>query len=782
MTGDNGLKDTKEQERNELRDTGRVVLRSPVMVRILEWAIRFLLGAALAGGEVLRGASPFGVAMVGASGGGPGATASLLGAVTGYLLSRGLEDGLRYGAACILVFSVAFAFYDVPLCRKSWFMPLAAAILNGGAGLVTLSARRWTAAVAATFAGEMALTAGGVYIFRVAFSTWENQTDDGETTVPQRISLLLLGAAVLISLSGLTLMGRVSVGRLLAVYAVLLAARAGGFGAGAAAGLAAGLAMDLSAGAAPFYSMVYGLEGLVCGLFRRQGTYAAALSGFLTTALILLWSWERAPMAILYEGFLASLLFFLTPQRALRRFSALFAGEPAVSRESWAASQAAQRLRATATAFSDLFAALRSAFGRGNLEDDSIIFDRAANRICASCPLRERCWQTGYTETYNCLNDALPRILEDGQAEPGHFPQRFRDRCAKFPAFLKAVNEELAAHRTRRQYQSRLGENRRAVCRQYGDVAQVLEETAQAMAAPCNPDAVRTRRLNQFLTSRGLNCQGLVFSAGEEQLQIQVEGRRAAEVAGETGRSALESLLELSLSPAELSPSPRGQRVTYRQAEPLAATAGVASRKKTGQMVSGDAGGWFKDEKGTLFVILCDGMGSGPQARQESELSLRLLEKFLRAGVRPELALKTLNEALSLRGEETGGFSTIDLFSLDLHSGRGVLYKLGAAPSYLRRGGAVTRLSGSSLPAGLTLGGVREPDRTAFQMSPGDSLILLTDGVIPQGDEWVRDALATFDSASPKELAEELVEHAGDGEDDRTALVLRVGLRRRGIL
>lgn len=781
MAADRGLKDSEEQEKNELRDTGRVILRSPTLVRIIEWAIRFLLGAALAGGQVLKGASPFGVALVGASGGGSGGMAALLGAVLGYLLCRGLEEGLRYGAACILVFSAAFAFYDTKLYRKRWFMPLAAAALNGGAGLVTLLSRPWTAVTAATFVGELALTAGGVYIFRVAFSTWENQTDEAETTFPQRISLLLLGAAVLISLSGLTLAGRVSVGRLLAVYAVLLAAWAGGFGGGAAAGLAAGLAMDLSAGGAPFYAMVYGLEGLVCGLFRRQSKYVAALTGFLTTALILLWSWERSPMALLYEGFLASFLFLLTPQRLLKRFSALFAGEPSVSREGWAATQAAQRLRATATAFSDLFAALRGAFGRSNLEDDSIVFDQAANRVCAGCPLRERCWQTGYTDTYNCLNDSLPRLLEDGVAQADHFPQRFRDRCTKFPAFLRAVNEELAAHRARRQYQSTLGENRRAVCRQYGDVAQVLEETAQAMAAPCATDHLRTRRLNQFLASRGLNCQGMVTLGREDRLLLQIEGRRAEELAGETGRSALESLLELSLAPAEVVSSPKGKRLTYRQAEPLTAIAGVAGQKKKGQEVSGDAGGWFKDSQGNLFVILCDGMGSGPQARRESELTLRLLEKFLRAGVRPQLALKTLNEALALRGEETGGFSTIDLLELDLHSGRGTLYKLGAAPSYLRRGGVVTRLTGSSLPAGLTLGGQRDPDRSTFQMDPGDSLILLTDGVIAQGDDWVRDALAAFDESSPKALAEALVNHDPNREDDQTALVLRIGLRQGNI-
>ena len=71
------------------------------------------------------------------------------------------------------------------------------------------------------------------------------------------------------------------------------------------------------------------------------------------------------------------------------------------------------------------------------------------------------------------------------------------------------------------------------------------------------------------------------------------------------------------------------------QQEPLMAVAGVAAQRKGGETVSGDAGTYFKRPDGMLYVLLCDGMGSGPEANRESTLAVRLLEQFLQAGSPP---------------------------------------------------------------------------------------------------------------------------------------------------
>lgn len=83
-------------------------------------------------------------------------------------------------------------------------------------------------------------------------------------------------------------------------------------------------------------------------------------------------------------------------------------------------------------------------------------------------------------------------------------------------------------------------------------------------------------------------------------------------------------------------------------------------------------------------------------------MTVRLLREFLEAGIEPVSALRTLNAALMLRGEEGGGFTTIDLLALQRPTGAGTLYKYGAAPSYLKRGGCVTRVTGRACPRGCS--------------------------------------------------------------------------------
>lgn len=159
---------------------------------------------------------------------------------------------------------------------------------------------------------------------------------------------------------------------------------------------------------------------------------------------------------------------------------------------------------------------------------------------------------------------------------------------------------------------------------------------------------------------------------------------------------------------------------------------------------------------------------------------MRLLEQFLQAGVPARQALSTLASALALRGEDAGGFTTVDLLQIDLFTGDGELYKLGAAPTYVKRSGAVQRLSGSALPAGLSAGEEPVSDRFPLRLSPGDTVLMVSDGICGTGDDrWLREKLEAFDGASPKDLARELITQSPQGAtDDRTALVIRVEKRR----
>ena len=366
-------------------------------------------------------------------------------------------------------------------------------------------------------------------------------------------------------------------------------------------------------------------------------------------------------------------------------------------------------------------------------------------------------------------------MVERGRAESVDFPRHFSDRCIHFPEFVAAVNEELTALFYRRQYNARIRESRAAVCRQYAQLSELLGEAAAELSRELTPDPAAGRRLRQRLAEMKLEVRTCVYRDGRGLLRVEAEGPGCFSLTRPSRLDDLSSALGVPMR-VELEGE---EAVSLIQLEPLMAVAGVAARKKSGETVSGDAGTYFKRHDGKLYLLLCDGMGSGPEANRESTLAVRLLEQLLQAGVDARRALTTLSSALALRGEETGGFTTVDLLQLDLFSGEGELFKLGAAPTYIKKGNSVQRLSGKSLPAGLAEGEVSALDQFSLRLAPGDCVLMASDGVCsgPE-DGWLRERFAHFDGESPKDLARELVTHdLKDATDDRTALVVRIDTR-----
>ena len=178
---------------------------------------------------------------------------------------------------------------------------------------------------------------------------------------------------------------------------------------------------------------------------------------------------------------------------------------------------------------------------------------------------------------------------------------------------------------------------------------------------------------------------------------------------------------------------------------------GAALRPKEGEAVCGDTVASFRTDRNLWCLILADGMGSGEPARKESALICRLLQQFLEVGVAPEAALKTLNSAMSLRGADSGTFTTVDLCVYDPSAREAAFYKFGAAPSYIKRGGVVRRITGVSLPVGLQ---GAPPDVTRAPLAPGGFAVMVSDGVAdPEKDEWLQDLLAGWTGDDPQELA-----------------------------
>lgn len=320
-------------------------------------------------------------------------------------------------------------------------------------------------------------------------------------------------------------------------------------------------------------------------------------------------------------------------------------------------------------------------------ENPSVLFDRAAEKICRDCALRTTCWQADYTTTYDAFNDACPKLIKRGRAKGDDFPIHFSSRCLHFPELLTAINEELYAFLLREQYHRRLQDAQAMAQRQYARVGELLETA---------PKAVSTATVG-FMRYR----------------------------------------------------------------------AGSALRPKSGESVCGDQLVSFQ-ANGSLYLLLSDGMGSGDAAHAEAAMTVRLLQQFLTAGIEPLPALRTLNGALRLRGQSGGGYTTIDLLQLSLQGDRAALFKYGAPCSYYKNGAQVISMGNQSLPVGLEADD-ELPDVCRFTPEDGSVFVMVSDGILAEGDTWLLNLLQEWVSGNPDTLAgrilSESAQHGGLSDD-----------------
>ena len=195
----------------------------------------------------------------------------------------------------------------------------------------------------------------------------------------------------------------------------------------------------------------------------------------------------------------------------------------------------------------------------------------------------------------------------------------------------------------------------------------------------------------------------------------------------------------------------------------------VSARSRGKEAANGDVCLAFSGTECRYFVALCDGMGTGLGAAQDSREVARLLRKMLTAGFPPEHALPSINSLLTLGS--SAGAATMDLAELRLDTGSVTLYKWGAAPSWLLRRSGAEKIGTATPPPGLGIEPVTMAVRK-LSLRQGEALILLSDGV--DGEEALRQFSLTPD-APPGELAAKILEEGcRDREDDATAAVIRL--------
>lgn len=737
-----------------------------------------LLGFVMSCARVLDNGAPFGMAMVACSGPGLTGVFALIGASLGYLVSGGLEWGIRYIAASVLVYTVSFVFQELSLYKEGFFMPTAAGLIMTLTGILgSFSVTQSSVPLAAELFLETTLAFGGTYFFREALTVSSRTTELEE--LKHNVSVMIIAACGMMSFSRILIFQTVSIGRFIALIMVMTSAMKGGMLTGAAVGTVLGLAMDVTQPGIPFYTMAYSFSGLLSGVFGKHGRLLFVLSFILAGALTVVCAWNtEIYISALFETFCASVIFMILPAQWLNHIGLMLQFAERGSGESGLRRFVSQRVKNLSDAYSQLYSIVQKNITEPyNEENIARVFDRAADEVCIRCRHKNRCWNTDYVDTLSAMNDATQAMMEHGSLTADDIPGFFRDKCISLPAFIASVNGELRGLAYRRQFRSHLAENRSVAWGQYMDMAELLSRVADELGSINGSDPLAERRLLRYLRSLDIDAETAVFRDGGGRLRVNIESGRLTPLTRDPEYlEKLSAVVGVRLcQPKELTAG--SSRLTLLEAEPLAVSVGIAAMKKQGEKVSGDKGTYFKTDAGVLCVILSDGMGCGDDAARDSDQVVSILEKFLRSGVDPAIAMKILNSVMLLRSSDTWGFATVDLMCVDLFSGETCFYKYGAAPSYVKSGKSIRRIKGESLAAGLSTGDGTAPDLVRMRLRPGTTAVIASDGVIADtDDEWLKTILQR-EYEDMKTLARITLKEAEKiygAQDDMTVVTVRV--------
>ncbi|NLB29493.1 MAG: stage II sporulation protein E, partial [Clostridiales bacterium] len=611
------------------------------------------------GALILSGLSPFAAAFAAASDGGLSGLCALLGAAVGHRVFGAYLWSLQYISIALMAVAFSVVFRSAEISRSQWFMPVVAGGLALVIGFVSASGGGWSIEEAIAFTTDAVLCMGCTFFYKTAFLPWSGRFNFEDELI-HTVSVLILIATALISLSNLVFLNIISVGRTLAVLVVFLAAFKGGAGIGCAAGLAVGLAMDAASGASPVFATAYGMSGLVAGIFSKQSKLLFALSFIIVDAAVAALAIQSGAVpAILYEVFIASVVFIVLPASAIARLGAFLPTRMRGAGAQRAREYTRRRVEQASLAFRELYDTTQTAVDvTRDADNHAVIFDRAADAACRRCANVARCWQEEYNSTFDVMNNLTPFMLKRGKISAADFPKHFSQRCSNIAGFTAAVNYELRAFLYRRQLRNRLEGSRIAAFNQYSEVSDILEGFSSELGSAIKFEPELENKTRKYLQSAGITADVAVFRDRGGRLHAEVSG---AELNAFRRDKAWLDRLSVVLGVRLCVPEghPRSGRLELLEAEPFAATVGVSRMNKQGNEVSGDTGSYFKTDEGVLYILLSDGMGTGEAASRLSSDTVHILERFLRSGVAPDTALRMLNDIMLLRNEEDTECATV---------------------------------------------------------------------------------------------------------------------------
>lgn len=707
---------------------------------------------------------------------------SLVGTAFGYILLKP-TDSFRYIAVIVAIGALRWLMGDIEKVSKSrLFAPLAAFLPTLATGIALLFASTSTLSSFADCFIEAVLSGAAAYFISVSVQLADEKRGISAYTRQETASLVMTGCVLILAFGSMTF-ENISLGRIIAITAVLLCARYGGVNGGAVCGIATGAVFSIASRAQGFVCGGFAFGGLMAGMFAPVGKLGCAIAFLISNGIMSLAFGQNTQLAaVLIESLIGSVVFMILPKEVGNIISPIFSNEKNSSLGETLRKNIVMRLDFAAKAIYNVRNDVNSVSDK--LKDlyspsFSVVCENVEKEVCNNCGLKTYCYEHRQGVTRDDFF-RLEELLEaQGRISESDVEDAFVKNCCKKGEIARSMNLNYREYLSAIEAQRRVSDVRGVVAGQFSGVSDILSDLSDEFKNTMRCDLDSSERIISALSALGaipVECICLVSDGGRMSVELELSSK------GDCKLSKGTIMREVSKCCGRRFDLPtvtcEGDRIRAALCEMPVYDVEIGSDQHIANngKLCGDCLDYFNDGFGKTYALVCDGMGTGGRAAVDGNMAVSVMGRLLRSGLSADSSLQIVNSALMVKSEDES-LSTLDLTGVDLYTGKVTLKKAGAPATFVRKNGRVMVREMPSLPVGI-LNGVKFSSDTV-NLSSGDMVVMVSDGVITGDEKWLEKLIRSWNEGSTQELARAVVDEAikrrGDSpDDDITALAIRI--------
>lgn len=481
---------------------------------------------------------------------------------------------------------------------------------------------------------------------------------------------------------------------------------------------------------------------------------------------------------------IGEILFLLLPSKVLNNLSVLFSANYDNVALRSIINRSKLSITKRMTEISNVFLEMDSVYKQmvqGVLpekEAKDLLKSELFEKCCKDCPEKNKCTRVDgkfSTEVFNSITDVG---YEKGRVTLLDVPQYLTSRCGRVNYIISTLNSLLVSYKHYANMVNNMDASKILIADQLKGVSNLIKVLADEVNLNISFDVNLENRIKEELSYKNINCvEALVY---EQNATIK---NASLMVTGQYDNQKLEKLVSKVVGSklkvvSELDSSIGGTKeIVLKTAPNYDIVFGSSACTKNGVNISGDTHSLIKIDDGKYMVALCDGMGSGENAHNVSDLTITLIENFYKAGFDNETILNSVNRLLTLNADEN--FSALDICVFDTYKNLMDFIKLGAPCGFIKHKNETEVISSSGLPIGVL--SEMQPNVTKKMFSEFDIIVLVSDGISEAfgSEEELRNFINNNQTLNPQTLADDVLDRAvdlvnGNCTDDFTCVAVRV--------